>query len=152
MKEDIWILSADTHKARIFCARQPHSQDIVEIKDFVQPETAMRAQDLQTDNLGRFSQGGAQQHSSRVPQTSLKEKNTTEFARKIAHYLEAEHKKGNFQNLGLIAAPDMLGELRAHLSPALTKDISFSLDKNVTQLNAQELRGHLPDKLAAARL
>jgi len=152
MKEDIWILSADMHKARIFCARQPHSQEIVEIKDFVQPETVRRAQDLQTDNLGRFSQGGAQQHSSMVPQTSLKEKNTTEFARQITNYLEAEHKKGNFQKLGLIAAPEMLGELRAHLSPALTKDISFALDKNVTQLNAQELRSHLPDKLAAARL
>ena len=53
MNTDIWILSADTHKARLFSAPRPFSNNIVEIKTFLKTETVLPERDLVSDGLGR---------------------------------------------------------------------------------------------------
>jgi protein required for attachment to host cells len=146
MKTDIWILSADAHTARLFCAESPHSKEIVEIETFLQPETVLKEQDLVSDGLGRYNQAG-DQHHPKLPRTSPKDKRIQEFARHLGDYLETEHNKGHFAKLGLVAEPHMLGELRSQLSPNLARDICFEIDKNFTQLNSREFRQHLPDRL-----
>ncbi len=142
MKSDIWVITADTHKARLFRAAEPHSKQIEEIKTFLQPDTVLPERELASDNLGRHA------HSMRVPRTSPKEKRVLEFAREVAHFLETEHKRGEFYKLGLVAAPSMLGELRAQFSPELERDLCFEIDKNLTQMPPDELRRHLPERLA----
>lgn len=152
MRNDVWILSADTHKARLYRAATPYSEEIVEIKTFLQPEAALHERDLVRDDKGRTNQRVGEHRHPKEPPSTQKEKSAASFAKHIADYLDAEHKKGEFYKLGLIAAPAMLGELRAQMSPTLAKDLSFEVDKNVTQLNPEEFRKHLPEKLAPARL
>jgi protein required for attachment to host cells len=147
MKQQVWVLSADTHKARLFEAATPHSKAMEEIKTFLQPDTALPERELVSDTLGRYHQGGEQRHP-KLPRTSPKDKRIEEFVRELSGFLEDEHQKGNFYKLGIVAAPHMLGELRAHFSANLCRDLCFEIDKNVTHLSPQELRQHLPDRLA----
>lgn len=142
MKSDIWVLSADAHKARVFKATEPQGKNMVEIKTFLQPDTVLPERELVSDNMGR------RYHSSTPPRTSPKEKRIQEFAREITHFLETEHKKGSFYKLGLVVEPHMLGELRVRFSDDLSKDLCFEIDKNVAQLDSAELRQHLPERLA----
>lgn len=146
MNTDIWILSADMHKARLFSAHTPYSKKIVEIKTFLQPDTVLPEHDLVSDGLGRYNQAG-DQHHPKLPRTSPKEKRVHEFARQIGDYLATEHNKGHFAKLGIVAEPQMLGELRAQLDKSLKHDICFEIDKDVTNLDEDELRKCLPDNL-----
>ncbi len=146
MNTDIWILSADTHKARLFSAHTPYSKKIVEIKTFLQPETVLPERDLVSDGLGRYNQSG-EQHHPKLPRSSPKDKRIHEFAKQIGDYLTNEHNKGHFSKLGIVAEPHMLGELRSQLDKNLTKDICFEIDKNITTLSEDELRECLPEKL-----
>lgn len=146
MKQHVWVLSADTHKARLFSAPTPHSKTMEEIKTFLHPDTALPERELVSDTLGRY-QGGDQPHP-KLPRTSPKQKRIEEFVRELSEFLEAEHKQGKFYKLGIVAAPQMLGELRARLSPDLCRDLCFEIDKNVTHLGPLELRQHLPTRLA----
>lgn len=147
MKQHVWVLSADTHKARLFEATTPHSKKMEEIKTFLHPDTALPERELVSDSLGRYRHGGDQPHP-KLPRTSPKDKRIEEFARNVTEFLETAHKKGNFYKLGIVAAPHMLGELRAHFSEDLCRDLCFEMNKNVTQLGPVELRQHLPDRLA----
>lgn len=142
MKQQVWVLSADMHKARLFAAATPHSKQMEEIKTFLQPDTALPERELTSDTSGRFQNG------AKVPRTSPKEKRVEEFARDVTEFLETAHKKGEFYKLGIVAAPNMLGELRACFSDDLCRDLCFEIDKNVTHLGPLELRQQLPDRLA----
>jgi protein required for attachment to host cells len=144
MKQHVWVLSADTHKARLFEAATPHSKEMEEIKTFLQPDTALPERELVSDTVGRFHNG------AKVPRTSPKDKRIEEFAREVTEFLETAHKQGEFYKLGIVAAPHMLGELRTRFSADLCRDLCFEIDKNVTHLGPLELRQHLPDRLAPA--
>lgn len=144
MKQQVWVLSADVHKARLFAAATPHSKRIEEIKTFLQPDTALPERELVSDTVGNFNRG------AKIPRTSPKDKRIEEFARNVTEFLETAHKQGEFYKLGVVAAPQMLGELRSRFSTDLSKDLCFEIDKNVTQLGASELRQHLPEQLAPA--
>lgn len=150
MNTDIWILSANTHKARLFSAPTPHSKKMVEIQTFLMPETTLPERDLVSDGLGRYNQAG-DQHHPKLPRTSPKDKRVQEFARHIGNYLTDEHNKGHFAKLGIVAEPHMLGELRAQFDKSLAKDICFEIDKNITTLAEEDLRQFLPDNLTPTR-
>lgn len=141
MKNDIWVLTADAHKARLF-KTEPQGKNMEEIKTFLQPDTVLPEQELVSDNVGR------RYHGSTIPRTSPKEKRVQEFARDVTRFLETEHRKGSFYKLGLVAEPHMLGEIRGRLSENLCEDLCFEIGKNMTQFNPTELRQHLPDRLA----
>ncbi|MCR6650861.1 MAG: host attachment protein [Cellvibrionaceae bacterium] len=142
MKQQVWVLSADIHKARLFAAATPHSKQIEEIKTFLHPDTVLPERELVSDTVGRYQNG------AKLPRTSPKEKRIEEFARDVTEFLETAHKQGEFYKLGIVAAPHMLGELRGHFSPDLCKDLCFEINKNITQLGPDELRRHLPERLA----
>ena len=141
MRNDVWVVTADAHKARIF-RTGPLGKSMEEIKTFLQPDTALPEHEIVSDYLG------SRQHSSTQPRTTPKEKRTQEFARDLTRYLESEHKNGSFYKFGLIAEPHMLGELRARFSDQLNEDMCFELGKNMTQLEPSEFRQYLPDRLA----
>ena len=142
MKQHVWVLSADAHKARLFEATTPHSKQMQEIKTFLQPDAVLPEQELVSDAPGRYQNG------AKVPRTTAKEKRVEDFARDVTEFLETAHKKGEFYKLGIVAAPSMLGELRARFSEDLCRDLCFEIDKNVTHLGPLELRQQLPDRLA----
>jgi protein required for attachment to host cells len=73
-----------------------------------------------------------------------KEQEHIRFAEEIAAYLEHGRTAQEYQRLVLVAAPALLGLLRAELSAPLRTLVAFELDKDLTTLDAVQLRARLP--------
>lgn len=146
---DIWILTADRRRARIFAAERPRSSELTEVEAFVQPDASLPDRERVEPPPGRQHNGGnvATRHGV-DSRSSEREKSTTKFVRDIVNRLEKAHHKGEFSKLVLVASPDVLGSIRAQLSNDLKQDVTFELDKELTTLRPHELRNHLPQALA----
>lgn len=147
---DIWILTADRRRARIFSADRPYSQELTEVKSFFQPDAAFQDRELVEPPPGRHhnSGGGVVTRHGMDSRSSEREKSTTNFVRDIVREVEKAHHNGQFSKLLLVASPDVLGAIRHQLSNNLKQDVTFELDKELTELRPNELREHLPRALA----
>lgn len=150
---DIWILAADRRRARIFSADRPYSQDLTEIQAFFQPDAAFQDRERVEPPPGRRHNGGAGLGTRHGvdSRSSEREKSTTTFVRDIVREVEKAHHNGHFSKLVLVASPDVLGAIRHQLSNNLKQDVTFELDKELTELRPNELRDHLPRALAPTR-
>lgn len=143
---DIWILTADRRRARIFSADTPHSQQLTEIQSFFQPDSAFQDRELVEPKPGRHQTSGGARHGI-DSRTSEREKSATKFVKDLVGKLEKAHHNGQFSKLLLVASPDILGEIRHQLSNTLKQNVTFELDKELTLLRPEELREHLPKAL-----
>lgn len=135
------IVVADSTKARIFTtdsARAP----LQEINTMTSPEGRLHTRDLTSDLPGSGSGGGIagkQGYEGADPKKHL----LTTFAKEVASYVEDARKANKVGNLKVVAAPEMMGELRSHLSSESLKLISVELVKNITTQSADEIAKHL---------
>jgi protein required for attachment to host cells len=65
------------------------------------------------------------------------------FARQLVGELETARQSGTFQRLVLVAPPKFLGQLRAELPAPLQACVVKSIDKDYTQMPAEELPKHV---------
>jgi protein required for attachment to host cells len=137
-----WVLVADRARGRIFAANTPKGP-LDEIEDLVHPKSRAHERDLTTDRPGRGPGG----HRAMGNANTAREHEAHDFAREIATRLEAGRNRGDFARLIVIAAPDFLGMLRKCLSAPLERTVCQELTKNLTQMSAAEIRGHLPEYL-----
>ena len=141
----MWIVTANAGRARIFS--QPSADErLSEVNDMVNTAARLRTVDTETDDLGqrsasksRHSVGAPTQPSGYEPNQSPAEHQTENFARDVAHYIAKAHEDGRFRQLVLAASPEFLGVLRKFLNPKLHATVSAEINKDYTQLNAQEL-------------
>lgn len=145
---EIWILTADRRRARIFSAEKAHSQQITEIQSFFQPDSAFQDRELVEPKPGRTTDRAGEGRHAMEPRTSEREKSASRFVKDVIGKIEKAHHNGRFSKLVLVASPDVLGEIRANLSNNLKHDVTFELDKELTGLRPDELRQHLPRALA----
>lgn len=73
------------------------------------------------------------------PQDLLAEK----FARKIANFLDHEHKQGRFSDLIVVAEPKMLGRVRTEMSDELKKATSHWIGKDLEKATTATLESEL---------
>ena len=99
--------------------------------------------DLPGRSSGKDGSGG---HAYQ-DEISPKEQENINFARAVANELEVARKGNKFKQFMLVAAPGFLGNLRNQLSSQTQKLACFELAKNLSQLNAKEIRAHLPERL-----
>jgi len=116
------------------------------------PTAHLRAQDLASDRPGRVFKGSSSpgrrrgaslRHSTGGEHTPLRHAAHV-FAQRIAAELERERRAGRFGRLVLIAAPAILGELRAALTPAVRPCVVSTVVKDVVHRRTSELRRYLP--------
>lgn len=69
----------------------------------------------------------------------LKARSREKFAAEIAHRLNSEASKGDFEQLALVAPPKMLLAVRQALSPAARAKIVLELSKDLVKTPAHEL-------------
>jgi protein required for attachment to host cells len=126
-----WVLVADAHRAEIYARHKRHS--IPEIVHCLEEKQARaREQDLVADEPGRaFDRKGQGRHAME-PDHREKENVRTAFARRIAQVLESGRSSGRFDRLVMVAAPAMLGELRAQLDKPTTACIVAEFSKTLT--------------------
>ena len=146
MTAKIWVLVADSARARFFSATTPVGP-LYEESVLVHGESRLQEQALTADRPGRvFDSQGRGRHDMEV-NTSAKKKEQVKFAMEIANHLEQASMAGQFRRLYVAADPAFLGLLRDKLDGRLRQMIVGELCKNVTREPADTIRKHLPEKL-----
>lgn len=143
-----WVVVADSVRARIFTA-ETSTSGLAELETMTHPEGRMHDRDITSDLPGRsFDSLGNARHAMEPP-TDPKHELAIEFARSLAHHLDAARIKKDFERLVIVAAPAFLGLLREHLNTTCRKLVAFELNKNLTQHTPEDIRNHLPKPLPA---
>jgi protein required for attachment to host cells len=134
-----WIVVANSAEARILepgARRYP-----LRVKaTFVNPEARAHEGDLITDGgaavLQRMGQG---QRRYTGPQVTAKEHSCDLFARQLADALMQARLSNSYDDLVLIASPELLGKLRAALDQSTTRCVRLEIDKNLAHLPPDKL-------------
>jgi protein required for attachment to host cells len=132
-----WIVTADASRARVL--QVADRERLVEIEDFVNPEGRLHNREINTDAKGRFAgpdrPGG---HSSDDEERTVEHYNEL-FAKRVADYLEKARNDHRYDQLVLVAAPKLLGQLRKELDKEVEKLVAEELPKDLSWFNAREL-------------
>lgn len=137
-----WILVANGTQAFIARNRGPgHGIEKDLEREFEGPNIPSR--EIMADVPGRtFDSGGQGRHAMERP-TDPRRHNQQEFAREIAAFIDKAENWKKFDRLILVAAPQMLGELRTFLSTSSKNKLTGELAKDLTHLPIHKLPDHL---------
>lgn len=141
-----WLIVADNSKARIFTV-DSRTGPIEEIESIVHTQSRLHEQNMTSDLPGRGNGKDGSGGHAYQDEVSPKEQESINFAREIANELDAARKSNKFKQFIVVAAPGFLGNLRNQLSAQTQKLSCYELAKNLSQLNAKEIRAHLPERL-----
>jgi protein required for attachment to host cells len=126
----IWILVANQAEAQIYSAiRLPGSLTLVHTLRHA--EGAAHARDLTSDAPGRVHDRMGSARHSMEPDTGVKEEERRRFVKEMVDRLKAAHLKGEFNQLVLLAAPAVLGDIRKAVAGNLAKAIIKEISKDV---------------------
>ena len=110
------------------------------VQHLADDEARARERDLVADKPGRFFDGAGQGRHAMDPVHTEKQHLRGTFARRIARELEAARIADRYTQLVIVAAPAMLGELRAHLDAPTASRVTAEYSK--------ELAGQDPEAVA----
>ena len=134
-----WVVVADASRAEIYMRQKRHSPLEV-VQNLAEPRARAKEQDLTADGPGRTFDSGGQGRHALEPGHGAKEHLQTTFAHRIAGLLESGRKAGRYKHLIIVAAPALLGELRATLGEATRTLVAAEY--------AKDLAGHSPATVA----
>ena len=113
------------------------------------PEGRLHDRGLTSDLPGKGSGGGSGNGLNKHAyegETDPKKHELSEFAKRVADYLDDARKTDKILRILIVATPNFLGEVRSHLSSETSKKIVFELDKNLTHKSVDDIRKHLPKR------
>ncbi len=142
----IWVIVADSGKARIFSADTPIGA-LTEREAFVNPEVRVKQMELRTDRPGQTSESAGEGRRAKAVEVEPKDQERIRFAKLLAERLERARLENAFERLALVAAPAFLGLLRESITTPLRAHVSLEVDKDYVSLAPAELRARLPDRL-----
>lgn len=138
-----WVVVADGARLRVFEPnRERHGLD--PILDETHDAARRKAAELLADKPGRTFDRNRDhnRHAMELP-TDPKRVEKQRFAHRIAELLEQALDEGRYEELVLVAAPRMLGELRECLSERVRETVRQEIDKDLTPLEHAELEAQL---------
>lgn len=141
----IWIVVANSSQAKIY--RAENVNHLVEHGFFFHDESHMPARDLVSDKKGRETSHNASTTNTYEPKTTIKTKEGMIFAENLASFLEKGCASGECERIHIIAKSPFLGYLRQSLQPNVVQLIGSEIQKDLTQLTAEEIREYLPPVL-----
>lgn len=143
-----WVLVADATRARILTPEHA-GQAFKTLEGMTFSHEDPKTSEMVRDGLSlSFDSAGYGRHPV-TPQTDPHREEKRNFAKDLAVILAAELEKKSFDRLILIAPPQMLGDLRPHLSDAVRKTVSASLDLDLTKTPDDKIASHLQDVVIA---
>ena len=133
-----WVVVADSTQADIYSRAKRFSQ-LEAVQSLSEPSARSKEKDLITDAPGRsFDSGGKGRHAMETDHTE-KQNLRIKFADRIADLLKSARQEGRFKHLVLVAAPALLGELRAQLDDATAKLVRDEIDKDMTAATPDDI-------------
>ena len=143
---DIWVLVADSSRARFFRATSP-AGGLEELEDMTDPLVRMPERELGSDKPGRaFDRAGQGRHAM-GKEVSFREEEIQAFARELAHHLREAREAGRYEGLVIAAPPAFLGELRKQIDPQTAAKVHAEVDKDLVKMEVAEIRERLPERL-----
>lgn len=141
MKKETWIVVANSTQARIF---KLQNLELIEMDAMIHPESRMHERDLIADKPGAAYAGVAPGRYGMEQQQSPKKNEATIFAKQLIDRLDNARSTGQIDRLFLAATPTFLGLLRREMSHLTANLIVSEVDKDITGLRADEIRGYFP--------
>ncbi|WP_306050905.1 host attachment family protein [Oceaniradius stylonematis] len=135
LKHDGWLVVADGEKA-LFLRNEGDEKfpNLAVFREQQQENPANR--DQGADAPGRFNDGGpgtgSAPHRSAVAETDWHRLQKDRFAAELADILYKQAHKGRFEELVLVAAPGVLGQMRKELHQEVAGRIVGEVDKDLT--------------------
>lgn len=144
-KARVWYVIADGGRAR-FVIRDDKGA-FRTVASLASAELHERSHDLGLDRPARVKESASPARHAIEPRRDLHEAAKQDFVKRVAGQLDAEHERGQFDKLMLVAPPGVLTELKKALSKPLAKLVASDLQKDLTKVPDHDLAEHL----AAAR-
>lgn len=148
--ETTWYVIADSSRVRIF-ERQPHTQHLIEIENFVNPAGHANSVDLLTDERGRFfGKGERNQGHTADPHVFPVDHENEKFSKTLTHYLDHGRRIRLYQKLCLIAPPKFLGLIRNNLKKDVQRMVEEELPKDISSYTVPQIERYLQQKIGHA--
>lgn len=147
LAQGTWVLVADGEKA-LFLENYTDGQDpyLKVVKQAEQDNPPAREQ--AANRPGRMADTGAGQRSA-LDDTDWHELEKDRFAADLAEMLYERAHKGRFDRLVLVAAPNVLGELRDKIHVEVRDRIIGEIPKTLTNHPLHEIESIVKEDLAA---
>ncbi|MCB1741444.1 MAG: host attachment protein [Gammaproteobacteria bacterium] len=143
----VWVVCADSARARIFSAESARDQ-LSEVQDLSHPESRIRPRDMVSDRDGRRADSvGRGMHGVGGERDEPKREEAERFARTLGQTLNEAGRSGRYQRLHILAAPAFLGLLRHHLADDVRTLLRSETAANIVTQGIKEIRAHLPERL-----
>jgi protein required for attachment to host cells len=137
LKTGTWVLIADGEKA-LFLENVGDEQDmnlqVIRKEEHENPETSEQG----TDRPGRFNDGPTVSRSA-VQDTDWHEMEKHRFAKDLADMLYKKAHANKFKQIVLVAAPQVLGDLREKLHSEVKNRVIREIDKTHTNEPVDEI-------------
>jgi protein required for attachment to host cells len=137
----VWYVIADGGRAR-FVARDDNGTYRT-VLSFVAAEMHERARDLGLDRPARVKESAAPARHAIEPRRDLHAAAKEDFVKLVAEQLDAEHGRGQFDKLVLVAPSGVLTELKQSLSKPMANLVAGDLQKDLTKIPDHDLTEHL---------
>lgn len=132
-----WILIADGATARIFLNDGPGRGLTPAVDDDFSTDLPP-TREVMADRPGTSASGAGPRHGY-APRVDWHQFEKRRFAASMAGVLNAAAHRRAFDRLVLVAPPEPLGALRAHLDPAVRRRVAKEIGKDLTNLTEHEL-------------
>ncbi|WP_029041655.1 host attachment family protein [Cucumibacter marinus] len=141
LEHDCWVLVADGQKALILTNEgDERFLNLKVVRELEQENPPTREQG--TDRPGRFNDGGGA-HRSAVAETDWHQLAEERFAKDAADLLYRNVHRGDFKQVVLVAAPEVLGEIRKNLHKEVAAKVVGEIPKTLTNHPIGEIEKHL---------
>jgi len=137
-----YVLVANRVNATLFQTQGPHVAPTL-VQHFDHPEGRLKSSDIDTDKPGRaFDRNGGARHALSHEESPV-ERLAHAFALQLADHLDHAREQGEYDQLGIIAPPRMLGYLRDALSKPTRALVYGELNKDLGEPRPAELIPYL---------
>ena len=134
MAQKHWILVANASQAKVW-ERTSFNEPLVEVIDWVHPESRMPASQTERAPLGHSEAGRA----GLAPRAELKQLHRSEFAKTLAKYFHEAVMNHRMNALALFVSNPFMGELLSHLDAPVQQALVAKHALDLTSLNVTEL-------------
>ncbi len=139
-----WVVVADASRMQIFAA-DVMLDDLLPLEGRVHAASRVPARELVAGDRGATRSGATEIRSRFERHTDPHRDAIEDFAREIGHLLHDGRVAGRFARLVLVAPPQLLGALRAHLDVDTARVVVASIAREWTRLPTPELVARLRD-------
>lgn len=129
-----WILVANASQAKVW-ERTSFNEPLVEVIDWIHPESRMPASETERRPLGHSEAGRA----GLAPRAELKHLHRSEFAKTLAKYFHEAVMNHRMSALALFVSNPFMGELLSHLDAPVQQALVAKHALDLTSLNVTEL-------------